>query len=57
MPPSPSAIATDIVASPRRASEREMDRPRRRSWLYRFFIAPFTDIDERAAYASSRKRL
>jgi hypothetical protein len=34
----------------------EAARPLRRSWFYRVFVAPFTDMDERAVYTQDQRR-
>ena len=30
--------------------------PRRRSWFYRFFVAPFADMDHREVYRQQQRR-
>jgi len=56
MPPSSSDSPALYLAGLHRALDGELVRPLRRSWFYRVFVVPFTDLDERAVYTQKQKR-
>jgi hypothetical protein len=48
-----SADLSPLVSDPHHAVRERA--PRRRSWFYRFFIAPFSDMDHRAVHKAAQK--
>jgi hypothetical protein len=59
-------ISWDLTSMPRSSAELSAlvaveqhgwgrEQPRRRSWFYRFFIAPFVDMDHRAVHKAAQK--
>jgi len=51
--PRSSAELSALVAVEHHGWGREQ--PRRRSWFYRFFVAPFVDMDHRAVHKAAQK--
>jgi len=56
MPPSSTGNPTYIVPALSRVLDVEVVRPRGRSWFYRVFVLPFTDVDERVHRQKQKRK-
>ena len=56
MPPSLSDSPVMYLVGLQSGLDSDAARPLRRSWFYRVFVAPFTDMDERAVYTQDQRR-